>query len=147
MPPSPTRKIFPTPDDAEAAFYDAFERGDLAAMMAVWASEDGIVCIHPQGARLAGTEAIRASWAELFAGGARFKMRISEARIHHAHTLCVRTVYETLVAPGADTPSAPILATNVYLLTPGGWRMILHHASPSPSGTTAEEQGVDRVLH
>jgi hypothetical protein len=39
------------------------------------------------------------------------------------------------------------LATNVYLLTPSGWRMISHHASVSPAGTVAEEQGVARILH
>ena len=41
MPPR-TRKLFPTPDDAETAFYDAFERGDLAAMMVVWAEGDEV---------------------------------------------------------------------------------------------------------
>ena len=34
------KPIFPTPQDAEAAFYEALERADLEAMMAVWA-EDG----------------------------------------------------------------------------------------------------------
>lgn len=140
------RKIFPTPEDAEAAFYDAFERCDLAAMLAVWASEDNIICIHPQGPRLAGMEAIRASWAEIFAGGPNFKLKVSEARMHHGQTLAIRTVYETLVTPG-EQQSAPVFATNVYLLTPGGWRIIMHHASSSPPGTTAEDQGVARILH
>ena len=53
MPPR-TRKLFPTPDDAEAAFYDAFERGDLAAMMVVWAEGEDVVCVHPSGPRLTG---------------------------------------------------------------------------------------------
>jgi uncharacterized protein (TIGR02246 family) len=140
------RKIFPTPEDAEAAFYDAFERCDLAAMLAVWASEDNIICIHPQGPRLTGMEAIRASWAEIFAGGPNFKLKVSEARMHHGQTLAVRTVYETMVAPG-EQQSAPVFATNVFLLTPGGWRIIMHHASSSPPGTTAEEQAVARILH
>ena len=68
-------KLFPTPDDAETAFYDAFERADLAAMMAVWAESDDIVCIHPQGPRLAGFEAVRESWAQIFAGGAQLRVR------------------------------------------------------------------------
>ena len=53
MPPR-TRKLFPTPDDAESAFYDAFERADLAAMMVVWAEDDDVVCVHPPGPRLTG---------------------------------------------------------------------------------------------
>src|SRR6202008_4839320 len=73
-------KLFPTPDDAETAFYDAFERADVAAMMAVWAESDDIVCIHPQGPRLAGFEAVRESWAQIFAGGAQLRVRTTEER-------------------------------------------------------------------
>ena len=43
MPPKPRNKLFPTPDDAENAFYDAFERANLTAMMAVWAESDDVV--------------------------------------------------------------------------------------------------------
>ena len=55
----PTRrsKLFPTAQDAETAFYDAFERADVAAMMAVWAEDDDVVCVHPSGPRLVGFEA------------------------------------------------------------------------------------------
>ena len=141
------RKIFPTPDDAETAFYEAFERCDLSAMMAVWANEDNIVCIHPHGPRLAGLDAIRASWAEIFSAGPNFQLKVSEARVYESQTLCVRTVYEILSLRSEKRTAAPILATNVFLLTPGGWRITLHHASPSPPGTTAEEQGLARILH
>src|SRR6185436_9085559 len=47
-------EIYPTAQDAEHAFYQAFERADLASMMAVWAEEDDIVCVHPGGARRTG---------------------------------------------------------------------------------------------
>jgi ketosteroid isomerase-like protein len=141
------KKIFPTPEDAEFAFYEAFERCNLSAMMAVWATEDHVVCIHPQGPRLAGFEAVRASWAEIFSGGPNFRMRVSEVRAHHGQTLAVRTVYESLFTAASETAPAPIFATNIYMLTPNGWRMILHHASPSPPGTTPEEQGTGRILH
>ena len=141
------KKIFPNPEDAEAAFYEAFERCNLSAMMAVWAHEENIVCIHPQGPRLAGFEAVRASWADIFSSGPNFKMRVSEVRASHGQTIAVRTVYETLVTDPGKTPPPPIFATNVYTLTQNGWRMILHHASPSPAGTTAEEQGTGRILH
>ena len=63
-------KLFPTPEDAEAAFYDAFERADLAAMMAVWAEADDVVCVHPSGPRLVGFEAVREGWAQIFSGAA-----------------------------------------------------------------------------
>ena len=141
------RKIFPTPDDAETAFYEAFERCDLAAMMAVWANEDNIVCIHPHGPRLSGLDAIRASWAEIFSAGPNFQLKVSESKAYESPTLCVHTVYEILSSRTEKRTSAPILATNVFLLTPRGWRITLHHASPSPPRPGAEEQSVARILH
>ena len=140
-------KLFPTPSDCEAAFYDALERADLNLMMTVWADEPGIVCIHPQGARLAGFTAIRESFTEIFSHGMNAKVKTSELRKHQGQTLSIHSVYEIFTMAGRTETIPPVLATNVYLLTPHGWRMILHHASLSPQGTTTEEQGVMRILH
>src|SRR2546421_8658383 len=62
-------KIFPAAQDAENAFYEALERCDLDGMMAVWAEDEDIVCIHPTGARLTGQDEVRSGWARIFAGG------------------------------------------------------------------------------
>ena len=48
-------RLFPTAEECEAAFYDAFERGDIKAMMAVWAESDEVSCVHPSGARITAT--------------------------------------------------------------------------------------------
>jgi ketosteroid isomerase-like protein len=143
------RKLFPTPADCEAAFYDALERADLKLMMTVWADEPAIVCIHPQGPRLAGMMAIRESFAELFSHGPNGTVHVSELRNQVGQTLAVHNVYETFQVKNDPAPNSvpPVLATNIYLLTPNGWRMTLHHASVSPRGTVAEEQGVARILH
>ena len=49
------------------AFYHAFEAKDIDAMMAAWAEDEEIVCVHPGGPRLVGYEAVRAGWEQLFA--------------------------------------------------------------------------------
>ena len=131
--PRPRSKLFPTPDDAETAFYDAFERADLAAMMAVWAATDEIVCIHPQGPRLTGFEAVRESWAQVFAGGPGLRVRTTEARSFDGQTLAVHSVVELVAPPGSEAGVTSIFATNVYELTEGGWRMVIHHASAAPA--------------
>ena len=41
-------------DDIEAAFYDALQRGDIDKLMACWADEDDIFCIHPGGPGVVG---------------------------------------------------------------------------------------------
>ena len=43
-----------TPDDIEAQFYEALQRGDIERLMAVWSDDDEISCVHPGGPRLVG---------------------------------------------------------------------------------------------
>jgi hypothetical protein len=44
-----------------------------------------------------------------------------------------------------------LVATNVYVRTPAGWRMIVHHASPAPAEPAGEapaaEPGTPKILH
>ena len=140
-------KLFPTPDDAETAFYDAFERADLAAMMAVWAATDEIVCIHPQGPRLTGFEAVRDSWAQIFSGGTLLRVRITEARAFDGQALSVHTVIEMVAPPGSEASVTSIFATNVYELTEAGWRMVVHHAAPAPSEANPRREEASSSSH
>jgi hypothetical protein len=47
--------------------------------------------------------------------------------------VAVHSVEETLTPPGEAKPHGPVVATNVYLRTAAGWRMVAHHASPVPA--------------
>jgi ketosteroid isomerase-like protein len=49
-------------DDVEAAFYEALQTADIDKLMACWADEDDIVCVHPGGPRVVGPGAIRAAF-------------------------------------------------------------------------------------
>jgi uncharacterized protein (TIGR02246 family) len=138
MPPR-TRKLFPTPDDAEAAFYDAFERGDLAAMMVVWAEGEDVVCVHPSGPRLTGFEAVRESWMQIFAANMKLSVSVTDARRLDGPSVAVRSVVESITAPGAADSPQFVNATNVYVLTDAGWRLAMHHASPPEQAAAAEE--------
>jgi len=131
-------KIFPTAQDAENAFYEALERCDLEGMMAVWAEDEDILCVHPAGPRLTGQDQVRESWARIFAGGPRARLLVSNQVAISGMMLAVHSVHENFAIEGAsrgqgDARPAPIVATNVYLRTAAGWRMIVHHASPAPA--------------
>ena len=144
-------KIFPTAQDAENAFYEALEAADLEGMMAVWAEDEEIVCVHPAGPRLTGQDQVRRSWAEIFAGGARTRVHLTQQVMLSAMMLEVHSVQENFVAEssasGAARP-APIVATNVYLRTAAGWRMIVHHASPAPGqAEPAPPETGHKILH
>ncbi|MEQ1881468.1 MAG: nuclear transport factor 2 family protein [Burkholderiales bacterium] len=122
--------VYATSQDAEAAFYKAFEHADLAQMMAVWAEEDDILCVHPGGDRHAGVVEVRESWRQIFAQGSRLQFRIAESRIIAGRIMSIHSVYEHVTVTGEAGPVGVVMATNIYLLTNRGWRMQVHHGSP-----------------
>jgi len=123
------------PKAAEDAFYRAFERTDIEAMMAVWDDSPDTLCIHPGGAVLHGPQDIRASWVEIFQSAARVQFAVQEQLKLADDHLAVFVVHELLHIDGRP-PAGPIIATNAYRLTDNGWRMVLHHAVPAPRATT-----------
>jgi ketosteroid isomerase-like protein len=141
-------RIFPTAQDAENAFYEALERCDLDGMMAVWAEDEDIFCIHPSGPRLTGQDEVRSSWAKIFAGGPGARVQISHQVAVSGMMIAVHSVHENFTVEGDPRPRPPVIATNVYLRTPAGWRMIVHHASPAPAQLEAAPRGAPpKILH
>jgi uncharacterized protein (TIGR02246 family) len=141
-------KIFPTAQDAENAFYEALERGDLEGMMAVWSEDEDIVCVHPHGPRLSGQDQVRESWARIFAGGTGPRVRITQQVAVSGMMIAVHSVHENFSMPGDAREQAPVVATNVYLRTAAGWRMIVHHASPAPAQPEpAPRDAPPKLLH
>jgi ketosteroid isomerase-like protein len=131
--------IFTTAQDAENAFYDSLERCDLELMMAVWAEDEDIVCVHPAGARIAGQEPVRESWRRIFASGQRLRVKIAQPVTVSAMMVEVRSVHEVITVVGEEAARPPMVATNVYVRTAAGWRMVAHHASPAPEQAADEE--------
>ena len=136
--------IFTTPQEAEAAFYQAIERGDLDAMMAVWAEDEDIVCIHPGSARLTGYALVREAWRRIFDSGTRFRVHILALSTVRGPLTAVHSLVESVEVLGEQDMTAPVAATNVYVRGPLGWRMIVHHASPVPPDSIVDEP---KVLH
>lgn len=136
-----------SPDDIEQSFYEALHNADIEQLMACWAEEDDIVCVHPGGPRLIGQAAIRATFEGMFANGSvqahpeRVRKIVSLASaVHHL----VERV-EVITPQGAK--QAFVLATNVYHKTPQGWRMVAHHASPGTAHDPADVGVKPTVLH
>ena len=123
---------FSTPLEAEQAFYEAFEIGEIAAMMAVWSKDEDITCIHPLGPRLIGREAIETNWRGILTGSTGVRFQLTDIREFVDQALTIRILYENLWVPGENAPRPPIIATNAYRYSRRGWHMVLHHASPVP---------------
>ena len=144
------KALFASPQDAESAFYDALTKADLDAMMAVWADDDDIYCVHPNGARIAGVERVRESWRQIFASGQSLRFQLREQQYVQGMMLSVHSVYEHITITGDLRPRGPVIATNVYLRTERGWRMVAHHASPAPATAATEPEprrAASKTLH
>ena len=136
-----------TPAAVEQAFYEAFAGQDLDAMMAVWAGDRPVFCIHPSGELLTGRGAIERSWKQIFRAEVPFRFELEH---HHreefAGRFAIAQLDETLYL--RDRAVAVVQVTNGYCATDDGWRMMLHHASPQPdSGPAADAAGPSPVLH
>jgi ketosteroid isomerase-like protein len=134
-------------DDVEAAFYEALQQGDIDKLMACWADDDDIVCIHPGGPRVVGAMAIRATFEAMFSNGS-IRAWPERTRKTHAAAAAVHNVLERVEVLGPEGPAqAWVIATNVYFKTTQGWRMVAHHASPGTSSEIQEVSGAPQVLH
>ncbi len=134
-------------DDVEAEFYDALQSGEIDKLMACWADEDDIVCIHPGGPRVVGAMAIRATFEAMFANGS---IRAWPERLRKIESVG-SAVHHLIERVEVLTPEGPrnawVVATNVYHKTAQGWRLVAHHASPGTTNEVLEVADVPQVLH
>jgi ketosteroid isomerase-like protein len=138
-PRSPT--IFTSPQDAALAFYQAFESRDVDAMMVAWAEDEDIVCVHPGGPRLVGYDAVRGSWEQLFAADAKLSFKLEEIVVIETVGLAMQSAVEHVTIGNDPKTRGAAIATNIFLRTPSGWRVVLHHASPAPAVAVAAPAG------
>ena len=121
-------------DDTEQRFYDALQTGDIDRLMACWAEDDEVACAGVDGVRVHGLAEVRGRFEALLAqGGVDVRpvvvrrMNLGGSSLHH--------VLEQVRSQGAAGEVGYVIATNAYVNTPQGWRLVLHHAS---AGTAAE---------
>jgi uncharacterized protein (TIGR02246 family) len=141
-PPSPS-----TPDEIEQQFYEALQRADIEALMAVWSDDDEIVCVHPGGPRVVGAAAIRTSFEALFANGA-IDVRPEKVRRLQALNCAVHSVLERVNVPtDQGSQAAWVMATNVYVKSSRGWALAAHHASPGSPREAQDTADAGSTLH
>lgn len=131
----PAANLIGSADEVEAEFYEALRRGDVERLMALWADDDEIVCVHPGGVRAVGSAAIRASFEAMFASGG-MAVRPEQVRRLAAMGSALHHLVERIEVGGKTggeqgPQTAWVIATNLYLKTAQGWRLAAHHASPA----------------
>jgi ketosteroid isomerase-like protein len=120
-----------SPQDAEDAYYDALEEGDLDRLMAVWEDSDEINCLLPMQALVQGRTAVRSAFEPLIGAG-----RGVALSVHHLHwaegvELAVHWVEES-AEPPPGRPAVKVYAINIYRLGNDGWHLLAHQNAPTP---------------
>ena len=96
---------------------------------------------------LRNARAIRAAFEAIFANGT---IAVRAEKVHRVRSLdaSVHSVIEqvTLRAQGQEQ-SGWVMATNAYIKTAQGWRMVAHHASPGTRDEPVEIVEAPSVLH
>jgi ketosteroid isomerase-like protein len=131
-----------------AEFYAAFERADFDAMEALWADDDGVVCVHPAAPPIRGRSAVMRSWVALMANAPYLQFFLTDVEVSVVGELASVTCTENVLSATLETPvgvfaGASAVATNVFRRTSGHWRLWIHHASPVLSAPDPDQAESD----
>jgi len=142
-----TAALLDSADAVEAYFYDALREADIEKLMSLWAEDDEVICIHPGGPRLVGRAAVRAAFEAVFANGG-VALKADRLRTCGSGGCSVHSVVEQVEMLTDDGPRVGyVMATNVYVQTSLGWRMIAHHASAGTAESPPELVEQPSTLH
>lgn len=120
---------------ANAAFYEALERADVDALDALWVPGDDALCVHPGLNPIHGRRAVLRSWAAILAGTPYLQFVLTDLTVQVSGEVGVISCTENLLSATEGMPDTVFaggraVATNVFRIEDGGWRLWVHHASP-----------------
>ena len=104
------------------AFYVAFAAGDADQMGEIWARDFSVSCIHPWREPIMGRENVMRSWMGILAN--------SPHVTHHSPKVFGRGDMGYVICY-EQIGHVPLLATNVFLLEDGKWKITHHQAGPT----------------
>lgn len=117
--------------EANRAFYDAFETLDIQKMDALWLQDDQVKCIHPGWELCNGWPDVRDSWVLIFnhTYEIKFSVLLIDLTIkdHLAWTVCKETIS---TKDSGKWLEGQVLSTNIFERRGGAWLLTHHHGSP-----------------
>lgn len=126
---------------ANEAFYRAFRERDFAAMESIWATEVSVACIHPGMAPMSGRHEVMASWRGILSHSGAPTLWCSAVKVHVLGTSALVTCLE-----GEKKGLPRLVATNVFTMENGYWRLSHHHGAALLS-PPEKAKPVDRTLN
>ncbi len=139
--------LYASPEECEQAFYEALEAADIDAITDLWAEDDDVCCVHPGGARLLGPAAVKSSWAMMLAAGPVQIRTVARKSFESPTVTLTSVIEEVVVVQGSSRQVVHVLATNGFVKTAAGWKMVLHHAAPAPQGQAQDVETAHGTVH
>jgi hypothetical protein len=119
--------------EANARFYRAFQTKSLEAMDQIWA-EGEVSCVHPGWPALESRQAILNSYRLILTNAGQDPVLCLNPRIH-------LRADQALVICEEQVGGGMLVASNLYLRTQQGWRLVHHQASPMMQSAPKPERG------
>lgn len=132
---------------ANAALYEAMERGDLDALSELWLDE-GVSVVHPGWEVLSGRSQVLRSYALIIANTDYIQFFLTDLRISVQGRTALVTCTENILSGGPaeqDGAAGPlvggrVVATNVLRKAGDRWKLWSHHGSPVLRGEGSAER-------
>jgi len=126
-------QTYTTPQEAEDAFYDALDEGNLDLLLSVWAESDDICCLLPMHPLVQSRRGVTDVFTHLFSQGHGVSLAIAHLGWIETDDIVIHQVEETILEQPSDRPPAPpFYGTNIYRKDITGWRLIAHLNAPTP---------------
>lgn len=121
-------------ENANAQFYDAFEKVSINMMENIWSHNDDCICIHPGWEMFIGWLAIRESWLTIFSNTENLKFTITNTKIKlYEDVAGIITCVENIKMIINERKNfTGVVATNIFEYDGDQrrWLLVYHHGSP-----------------
>jgi ketosteroid isomerase-like protein len=138
-------------EQANQAFYDAVETGDLTALEDILLDGElagSVSVVHPGWPVLRGRGEVLRSFALIMANTDYMQYFLTDVEVAVAGDTAVLTCSENILSGGPAEPDGSagelvgglVVATNVFRRTGDAWQLWSHHASPVMADTENDEE-------
>jgi ketosteroid isomerase-like protein len=108
---------------ANERFYQAFNLKDVPLMESVWAVDHAVTCVHPGWNVLEGWDDVLDSWRNILGNA-------NQPRIVTGGATAVLFGEVAVVVCRELVAGSPLVATNIFVVEDGMWRLLHHHSGP-----------------
>ncbi|WP_392753033.1 nuclear transport factor 2 family protein [Streptomyces sp. LN590] len=127
-------------EQANTAFYEAMERGDLDELSGLWLPGEDLTisCVHPGWPVLSGRGEVLRSYALIMANTEYIQFFLTDVGVSMTGDTALVTCTENILSGGPAEDGGElgplvgqlVVATNVFRRTGDGWKLWSHHGSP-----------------